>query len=666
MFKLFLNSVSKGTLLFCFQLIVVLNVFGNPRDSLRQIVEMGEEELRLPALLELALEYRFVNSDSALLYVNQGIDIAIQFSDTAAQVTGYIRKGIFLKEIGEWRQAEKVFRQALVLCQHQGEELDEGRVLINLGQLHKTKGEYEAATEAVLKASVIFEKLNHSTFLKVSLNTLASLYLNMERPQMAIVSYERLLGMAVLTEDTGQISQAWYNLGIAHFQEKEYQQAFYFLDKTLTVAEEYEDSMSLAQIRNALGSVYFEQELFDDALNQFEVARSFALTTDFNSELAKILNNLAAVHEARQEWFIALGYYQEALRLANTLGNRADVAQVFANLASVYEAMGDNARALEYYKQHKGLEDSIFNSDSHQRIVEMQEKFESVKKDRSIAQLNEVKTRQKSAIEKRNLWLIGVGITTLLLFGLTIMYIGRLRVQRTLVKRTEELYQQKTIQLVDENSVKTLGAYLDGETAERQRLAGELHDRLGSQLATVKIYYDHIEDQLKGADQLQQIQKANLLLREAYGDVRKIAHDLSADGLTQFGLEHTINELCETVSDSGKLSVQLSSLGMSNDRFPLTIELVVFRAVQELMTNIIKHSEGSEVKLVLKEKENGLFIAISDNGKGFNISDSIENSGFGLQNIDKRLSSIKGVFSIESQLGEGTKAIIKVPYPSKK
>ena len=251
------------------------------------------------------------------------------------------------------------------------------------------------------------------------------------------------------------------------------------------------------------------------------------------------------------------------------------------------------------------------------------------------------------------------------MLGLTIVYISRLSVQKSLAKKTEELYQQKTVQLVDENSVKTLGAYLDGETTERQRLAGELHDRLGSQLATVKIYYDRIEDQLKGLEQFKQVQKANTLLGEAYADVRKIAHDLSADALTQFGLEHTIAELCETLSSSGKLSVQLSSLGISNNRLSSTIELVVFRSIQELMTNIIKHSEASTVLVLLKEKEDVLMVRISDNGKGFDTSSVDKKTGFGLQNIPKRLAPIGGDFSIESEIGKGTKAVIKVPNISK-
>lgn len=647
-------------------LIFILGAYGNPQDSLKQIVDFGITKNRLPALLQLAWEYRHIDTDSALVYIDTGIHLASQLSDTAAEVTGYIRKGIFLKDKGEWSLAEESFNRALVLSQAQGEELDEGRVLINLGQLHKDQGNFETATAEILKASVLFEKLEHITFLKVSLNTLASLYLSIDRPQMAIHSYEKLLEMAVLAKDTGQISDAWYNLGIAHFQKADYPQALHFLDRTLRIAEEYQDTLFLVQISNAIGSVYYKQNMFDEALGQFKNAKIYAIETAFDAELAKILNNLAAVHEARREWNAALTYYQEALELANALGNKSDVTQVFANLASVYASIGDYERALDYYKKYNQLHDSIFSSNSHEHIVEMQEKYESAKKDQSIAQLNEIKTKQKSTIEKRNLWLFGVGVITLLLFILIIIYTGRLKVQRSLAKKTEELYQQKTIQLVDENSVKTLGAYLDGETTERQRLAGELHDRLGSQLATVKIYYDHLEEQLKNSDQFEQVKKANVLLKEAYTDVREIAHDLSADALTQFGLEHSINKLCETISNSGQLSVQLISVGMSANRLPSTIERVVFRSVQELMTNIIKHAEATEVQVLLKDKKNQLTITISDNGKGYNVSQSKTNSGFGLPNISKRLSAIQGVFRMDSVLGEGTKAIIAVTYASKK
>ena len=634
--------------------------FATSLDSLETISRKGSPSEKMQAFLDLAWSLRHENQDSALLLVNKGLRLTEVLNDTSGRITGYIRKGLILREHEDLDASVLLLNDAYKLALLQNDSLAVCRVLVNLGQTHKLRGDYELAVKEILHAIVLLEIIDHNAFLNIAYSTLAGIYIQQDQFQRAIVYYEKVLEMALVNSDSHALNRARYNLGIAHFHQKDYETALAHFHTALKIAQQKNEWMTLAQLHNAIGSVKFEQRDFLQAIRHFQLARPLAKKMGFNSELTKVLNNLAAVHEALEEWPEAIQLYRAAALLGDSLGNRTDQYRVFLNLSETFRHMGLPDSALLYYQKHVLLKDSIFNAESNRQIVEMQEKYESATKDKSIALLNEVKSSQQAAIDRRNLWLAGVGLLAVLLLFVVLNYFNRLRTQQVLTKRTAELHQQKMMQLVNQNSTQTMAAYLEGETTERQRLASELHDQLGSKLATVKLYHDHLATQVNGENR-ESFLTSNTLLSEACEDVRKIAHNLAAETLTQFGLEPAIKDLCDTISNSGQINVQLTCIGM-DDRFPPTIELAVIRSAQELMTNLIKHANASEVKVQLINLDEGLKIRISDNGIGIDQSLVQNAPGLGLKSIDKRISSLGGTFSIESSAGKGTTAFLEIPH----
>lgn len=642
---------------------VFTDCFGNASASNEQNAVAEKPKISLNETLDHAWALRYTKPDSAMFLILLADSLAELHEDTHALVTAAVRRGSFLKDRGQWSEADGLFRTAIALAADQSDSIGVARALINAAQNHKLHGDYDAALPDILRAIRILESEEYPAYLNVSYTTLAGIYLQLKQHENAASIYERLLTESTERNDSAGMSSMSYNLGIAHFEMDHYPIAIDFLSRSLKLSQKINKPMSQARANNALGSVHFQLGKLDSALQYFTQAETLCRALKMEVELSSVLNNLAEVHAQLGKPELALADYRKAVSLAAAMGNQHHRYRMYLNLSRTFQQLEKSDSALHYHQRYASLKDSVFNRESQQQLAEVQTKYETEKKDANIARLNAVEDAQKAKLEQRRLWLIGIGLIALLLAIAVLVYLSKLRMQRAMAEQKEELHRQSTVQLVNENSTKTMKAYLNGETAERQRLAGELHDRLGSQLAAVKLFYEQVEISLENQTENELVSKANRLLDKSCADVREIAHNLSGDTLQVFGLEPAVADLAATISESGRLNVRMRSIGM-DERLPATLELVLFRAVQELVTNVIKHAKATEIVIELKSFESHFGIAVIDNGSGLD-SEKPAGDGIGIGTIQKRITALGGAFSLTSnQASErsGTTARIEIPH----
>jgi two-component system NarL family sensor kinase len=150
-------------------------------------------------------------------------------------------------------------------------------------------------------------------------------------------------------------------------------------------------------------------------------------------------------------------------------------------------------------------------------------------------------------------------------------------------------------------------------------------------------------------------------LSQTIQDLRDIAKSLNPDFITELGLTGAIEQQLQLLQKTGLYQTSLVVTG-EEYKNQLQQELVIFRIVQELLNNIVKHAEATEVSVRMQYEADKLAIAVTDNGKGFNAaSESAANKGLGLQNMVNRMGLIKGVIAINSTPGNGTVALIELP-----
>ena len=249
----------------------------------------------------------------------------------------------------------------------------------------------------------------------------------------------------------------------------------------------------------------------------------------------------------------------------------------------------------------------------------------------------------------------GALVTVILLFYDVVNYVRALRKKREKETREKE-------QLIHEQELKSISAMLEGQETERKRIASDLHDRLGSMLSTVKLYFGLIEEQIDMQEEKnkEQYNKANFLLDEACEEVRKISHNLVSGELASFGLVSALTQMKSTIEDSGLIKINFFSFGM-DARLGSAVEIALYTVVQELVNNILKHSKATEVTIQLNKVDNNLNIVVEDNGVGFDVVSARSKDGMGLKNQEIRIDKLNGSISIDSAKGKGTTTIIDIP-----
>jgi signal transduction histidine kinase len=243
---------------------------------------------------------------------------------------------------------------------------------------------------------------------------------------------------------------------------------------------------------------------------------------------------------------------------------------------------------------------------------------------------------------------IGVLISFFIIFGVILIReifysLKRAEIDRT---RTEK---------------RVLNAIINTEENERRRFAKDLHDGLGPLLSTVKMSLSSLGERIKDQSGTEILSNANYLVNESLNTIKDISNNLSPHVLSNFGLASAIGAFTTKINQTKAIEVEFKS-NMENQRLENDKEVVIYRAVCELINNAIRHSGASRIEIELNKHEKFVTLQFYDNGRGFELStlSREDNKGMGLSNIETRIKTVEGVFVLESTPGKGTSALIKV------
>lgn len=255
--------------------------------------------------------------------------------------------------------------------------------------------------------------------------------------------------------------------------------------------------------------------------------------------------------------------------------------------------------------------------------------------------------------EAITLKIIIIGMVVIFLLALSviiffIVYQRRLLAQQRNHQKIESDYQKELLK-----------TSITSQEEERSRIAKELHDDVGAMLTTTKLYFSQINSELT-TEELQNItQKTSGFLDDMIQSVRTISQDLRPVILEKLGLVEAVQSLVQQVQDSGKIEVSFTDA--TAHPVAKSKELNLYRIIQELITNTIKHADATTINLELKNEGDALLIIYEDNGKGLNKKNLTHKKGLGLKNIESRLSVLSGTISFLGDATSGLKVKITCP-----
>ncbi|MBO9684710.1 MAG: sensor histidine kinase, partial [Flavisolibacter sp.] len=228
-------------------------------------------------------------------------------------------------------------------------------------------------------------------------------------------------------------------------------------------------------------------------------------------------------------------------------------------------------------------------------------------------------------------------------------------------RQKQKLQLQRINELETEKQLTAMEAVLKGEEQERTRLAKDLHDGLGGMMSGIKYSLQTMKKNLIMTPENQQAFERSLdMLDSSINEMRRVAHNMMPEALVKFGLDTALKDLCNDVNQAGALQVNYQSIGMDHALIDQTTAITVYRIVQELINNTMKHAAATNSIVQLSKTDDKLTITVEDDGKGFDTACLDMAKGIGWTNIKNRVEFLKGKLDIHSHTGKGTSVLIEL------
>lgn len=426
------------------------------------------------------------------------------------------------------------------------------------------------------------------------------------------------------------------------------------LDKAKAILIHYPKSDLLPHYYFAEGNYHHGLRQFKAALNSYNMgiasARALKQTYIANSLLLQKYSSLTYLED-----------YKGAQHMLDSVMKDRDFMLSANNRKTIFEEQANNnlrlgnvKTAYQWLKHHGKLTDSLYQSKRTEEINALEAKFRSAENRKQISDLTAA--NEKVTLEAKNRLLMNWLLGTVSLFLAIILVAGYFFFQKN--RKLKELNYQQELRYIDQqHQVKLTRAMIHGQDEERKRVARDLHDGLGGMLSAVKIHLSIYATKSHSEDG-QELDLIISRLDSSITELRSIASNMMPASLLQLGLKVSLKDLCESfISDNLNIDFQCLDL---TDNIPVDKQVTIYRIVQELLNNVIRHARAKNVLLQCSQYDDNFMITIEDDGVGFDPESLNEKNGMGMTNIKARVAYLDGNFDIISSDGHGTSINIEM------
>ncbi|MGS2763046.1 tetratricopeptide repeat-containing sensor histidine kinase [Sinomicrobium sp. M5D2P9] len=629
-------------------------------DSLDQHLKNTENDsIKAGASFQLINYWLYKDTVKARQYLDQGRALSKNYPYLYAM--SYYSEGLFYFNHDEHKSEAAFLKADSLLSRLQTKEAYVSRSNIwNNMAVHRQRNDDDRAHIRILidKAIPLAKQAGDRATMGAEYLAVGLSFMNMDQYEKAEIYLDKAIDM--LKGKRSQLFRLVSAYGRAaenYILLKKYSEARSALDSLHTILAPYPDSEHHSLYYMAEGMYYHETKAYDQALASFNKGIQSA---DGTNKLYKIqelnfykVKTLMAAQKYQEARLLLTGFLKEE-DMMELYGNRAEI---YASLAETYAGLGNTQQAYHWQKQYSTLSDSLHTSKLKNDINALEIKYNNAEKEKRITQLEAEKEMASLSAKNNRLvnWLLG----TISLFSFIIIVYSYFyyKKDKKLAFEKEQNYQNQLNKLEQEQQLLSTRAMLKGEEQERKRMAQDLHDGLGGILAGVRMNLSEVESGLTSTFHTE-INKIISNVDKSMKELRRIARNLMPESLSRIGLEGALEDLCKSYETASfKVDYQPYEIGVTlTDSERLTI----YRIVQELLNNALHHSKASLVIVQCSQNENGFYITVEDDGKGFDPENPKHKKGLGLRNLEHRVKTMDGTLEIISGKNEGTTVNIEL------
>lgn len=673
---------------------------------------LANERTRIDAIVNWA--YEPANKAVERRYAEVALAQAGRIAYPAGRADALVKLGHIAADAGQYTEAETLYFKALHLRDSLHLQAGVASCYNNLGLLQKNQGHN-------LEAVALFERglkqLNPDEGLGIQValhnNLGAALWYRGECEQ-GYGHFEAAMRLGRHLKDTFGVASARFNMG-ALLQECQglYGQAMDSLRRCLQDFTQLQNQEFIAKCYLLMGNnAYFTGE-FPKALLWYQQAETLGNHLA-KAERAILIKNRGRLYLDQQRYGEALRYFTTALDTFIALGNTREIATTRYELGNYHYEKSEFEAAVQSYKlaldsnqidpqlksqllfflpdaldQLGRTDEANAYRNDYKRFMEQMDSTQTRAAWRRLmlngvsrqAILTRIERGERQAERSRLYGLLGIfGVSLVVATGGFFLNRQKRRLaernaeiarQREalalqaseLARQNEQLVIQEKLELLQNRELETQYARLEGQDNMQKEIGRELHDGVGATLSTVKLNLPIVEevlDCIPPGKRAQYVQ-ANQLLDQACEELRRVSHVLSSAVLDNFGLKTQLEIFAKAVSGSGKLQVELATHGLKGRFSDHKTAHSIYRMVQELVRNVIKHAKAKSVTIEVNHFEDSVNIIVEDDGQGFDAEAVQDKPGLGLSSLAARVQELNGEFQIDSRPGRGTTVSIDIP-----
>ncbi|MDX2172658.1 MAG: tetratricopeptide repeat protein [Bacteroidota bacterium] len=623
------NKLSFGKIIpFCLFVLIHIAAHSQNADSLLSSLKNNGDTTTLLAIIKKANNLSRERPDSAIQILNKITSSVLKIKNERIVGKFYNNKGKILNNQGKYDEAIIQLDSALYFYRKINFASGVASVVHNKGISHVKKGKLPEGLKFLIEAEEKYLAQGNKKDAISAQQGQGTVFLKMNNIEKAIQIFKKAEQTAIDLKDSVTLMYIRLNIGSIYNQTNDFEPAVNYYKQVLIEAQKRKESYVIIAAASNLGTIYFEQKKFKEAIEVENMALQLAEKTNDIATQASVLSNLASAYASKSDYITASEKIDKCLSLLDITKSLGERVSATKTKSEILFSMGKQKEAYEWLLKHLSIKDSLMSSEQQQTTAELHAKYEDVKKEQQINELNTQKIigeKELKLSEQKNkiyvLVAVAIGLT---LLTFIVAFINNRKKSRLLAFKNEQ---------IEEN------------LKEKEMLLMEVHHRVKNNLQMI---YSILNMQSKNLPQ-----DVADILNENKDRIRSISiiHEklYQNEDILNINLKELIADIAANAKKSSPFS-NYTNISVNCDNFKPDMDTMISLGIMinELVTNCFKYAftndKDNKIDISLfKNEANNLVLTIADNGKGFPESFSIDNpSSFGYKMIKTLCKKVKG------------------------
>jgi len=627
-------------------------------DSLKKELAVAKEDTaKVDILRNLGNEIGYTDPAGALRYAMEGFELSKKLRFARGEGNLAYLTAILHEDLGNSMLADSFLTIAASRFTELNLPGQQAKVEHARGVQAYKKGNYWLAADFFTKTVKIFEEIRDSSSALIAYQSLTALLGQVKNHEKAIELSKKAIKLAEARKDTLSVHYSLQVLVTNLVYAERMDEASTHLNSLKKIAESTSDLSLGADIFSTLATYYYRDKQYAEAVRYSEKAVETAQQMGNQYQVANHLNTLGQSQMELGNLPDSRKSLQESLELARAFENKRAEYSVSLSLSRYFSITGDYREAYLHLQRHVELGDSILKNETRNYTTYLEASFEASKKENEILRLRQLQQEKDYQLKRRNtLLFIGAGLISMLILVLYLLRRNHRNKQNMAAQRSA-LLEERVKNFEKEQQVLSLQSMINGQETERTRIAKDLHDGLGGIFSTVKMHYSTLQQDTPALKDNPLYRKTFDLISNAADELRRVAHNMMPEVLMKLGLVEALQDFCNNINSGKLLKITLQTYGMEG-RLGHSTEIMLYRIIQELINNIIKHARATEALVQINREKNRLSVVIEDNGRGFDTREAEEKRSMGMETVKSRVDYLNGRLTIDSRKDSGTTVMI--------